>query len=75
MNLFQILSLALAGAEEVLPLFIHNPKSQKIAAVIMTDSASVLGAMQQMQAGPVQPGTLPSVFPGGVGGPIQVQKP
>jgi len=43
----QIAQLFLGLGAEVLPIFVHNPKSQKISAIILTDAAQVIGDLNQ----------------------------
>ena len=62
MNLMQLLTLILGAAENVVPIFIHNPQSQKIEGVVI---GTVNGVLQGLQTNPV-PAALkywPSILP------------
>lgn len=48
MNLMQLLTLILGAAENVVPIFIHNPQSQKIEGVVV---GTVNGVLQGLQTG------------------------
>ena len=50
MNLMQLLTLILGAAENVVPIFIHNPQSQKIEGVVI---GTVNGVLQGLQTNPV----------------------
>jgi len=51
-----ILAELLKEAPAVLPLFVHNPKSQTITAVILGSADAVLSAVAAVQAAkPAQP--------------------
>ena len=50
MNFWQIFELILGTAESIVPIFIHNPQSQKIEAMIVTSANNALNIAQQMQA-------------------------
>ena len=40
---------ALLGlAEEIVPIFVHNPQSQKIEAVVLTGSSAITGMLTPM---------------------------
>lgn len=42
MKLLDILKLILGEAEQIVPIFIHNPKSQQIEAVVATTANAVV---------------------------------
>lgn len=74
MNPATIIQLVLAGiglAEQVAPVFIHNPNSQKLETIIFTDLNAVLSIFQQKAAPPApatqlaQAHTQPLVNPTG----------
>jgi hypothetical protein len=44
-NWLQIISMILGEAEQILPIFIHNPKSQKIEAIVMTTAETAVAAL------------------------------
>jgi len=44
MKLADILKLAFGEAEQVIPLFIHNPKSQKIEGIVLTTAEAAVSA-------------------------------
>lgn len=45
MNLANLLKLLLVAAEEIVPIFIHNPQSQKVEAVILSTANAVVSAL------------------------------
>lgn len=45
MGIAQIIALITGAAENVVPIFIHNPTSQKIEGVIIGDVNAVLSAL------------------------------
>ena len=60
MTKFQQILQALVSAEEsIVPLFIHNPASQKIAAVVIATESAVPGLISEIQ-GLVKPATPPT---------------
>lgn len=42
-----IFEAILGEGEQIIPLFVHNPKSQKIEAVIMTTANAAVEGIQQ----------------------------
>lgn len=51
MSKFLAVFQAIFTAEEsIVPLFVHNPKSQKIAAVVLTAESAVPGVVQEIQS-------------------------
>jgi hypothetical protein len=55
MNWLQIAALVLGEAETLIPIFIHNPQTQKVEAVVVTSLSHVLDQLAQQQAArPVQ---------------------
>lgn len=46
MDWLKIVTLILGEAEQVVPIFIHNPASQKIEGIVITTVNSALGALQ-----------------------------
>lgn len=55
MNLKAIFSAILGIAEEVIPVFIHNPKSQKIEGVVLTTANAVASEFGVSPAAPTPP--------------------
>ena len=65
---WNIILAALGAAEEIVPIFIHNPQSQKVEAVIVTtvnEAVSTL-APPQGSTGAAQPATGPVPLSGAV---------
>jgi hypothetical protein len=52
----KIFALILGSAEQVVPIFIHNPKSQQIEGVIVSTLNGVLSGL----AAPTTPATPPT---------------
>lgn len=52
MSIWQILQLVLGTAETIVPIFIHNPQSQKVEAIIATTANNAVSVAQQMTAPP-----------------------
>ncbi len=50
MKLIDILKLILGEAEAIVPIFIHNPKSQQIEGIVVTTVNSAVNAL-----GPTNP--------------------
>lgn len=50
MNIATIIGLILGSTEGIVPIFIHNPKSQAIEGVIVTTINGVIGAIEQATA-------------------------
>jgi hypothetical protein len=48
MNFAAILAAILGEAEQIVPVFIHNPNSQKIEAVVVSTVNGVLSALGQI---------------------------
>lgn len=44
MKILDILKLVAVGAEEFVPIFVHNPSSQKIEAIIFADVNAILAS-------------------------------
>lgn len=47
-SIAQIIALITGAAENVVPIFIHNPTSQKIEGVIIGDVNAVLSALKEL---------------------------
>jgi hypothetical protein len=47
MNIWQILQLIFGTAESIVPIFIHNPVSQRIESVIVTTADNALAMVAQ----------------------------
>ena len=54
MKWLELARLILGDAEKIVPVFIHNPKSLAIEAVIATTADAVVADVQAAQAVPVQ---------------------
>jgi hypothetical protein len=53
MHWYDIVQLILGEAEQIIPIFVHNPKSQQVEAVIMTtanNGINTLAAKAQANA-------------------------
>jgi len=46
----KIITAILGEAEQIVPIFIHNPKSQQIEGIIITTINSALGGLATVQA-------------------------
>lgn len=55
MNLLSLLKLILGEAESIIPIFIHNPKSQQIEGVVVGTVNGVLGALGTGSTPPTPP--------------------
>jgi hypothetical protein len=42
MNFWAIFQAILGEAEQIVPLFVHNPKSQKIEAILVTTAGAAM---------------------------------
>jgi len=49
-GLLQLIALLLGEAEKVIPIFIHNPKSQAIEGVVVTTANAAVGALMTLPA-------------------------
>jgi arylsulfatase A-like enzyme len=54
MSIEQLLQLIVGAGEVVIPIFIHNPKSQQIEGVIVSNLSSVLKAFPTLTGQPTQ---------------------
>ena len=61
MNLATLLKILLATAEEIIPIFIHNPQTQKVEAVVLSTANAVMLSLP-----PVPAPTTPVVTSGNV---------
>jgi arylsulfatase A-like enzyme len=55
MSIEQLLQLIVGAGEVVVPIFIHNPKSQQIKGVIVSNLSSVLKAFPTLTGQSTQP--------------------
>lgn len=55
MNLLAILKLILGTAEAIVPIFIHNPDSQKVEAVVVTTLNGVMTGLAAPATAPTTP--------------------
>lgn len=63
-SLIQLIALGLGIGEQVIPLFIHNPKSQQIEAAIFTTVNNVLSAFSTaIPPAPVTSAPTPASVP------------
>lgn len=53
----QILSALLAFEEQLVPIFVHNAKSQTVAAVVMAGESVAAQVAQEIVAASAQPAT------------------
>lgn len=67
MTLLQVLELLLGTAERIVPIFVHNPKSQQIEGVIVGTVNGVVAGLQTPEPAaapvPVDPAAPPAVKP------------
>ena len=49
MNILSIISLVVGLGEEIVPIFVHNPKSQQVEAVIVSTIDGVVTALNKQQ--------------------------
>lgn len=61
MNLLNILELILGTAEKIVPVFIHNPKSQQIEGVVISTVNGVLQGLTPTTS--TSPSTPPASDP------------
>lgn len=54
-KLWGFLGAILATAEGTVPIFIHNPKSQQIEGVVVTEANQLFVTLAQMFAAPAAP--------------------
>jgi len=52
---WQIVTLILGEAEQIVPIFIHNPQSQKIEGIVVTTVNSAVGGLAQLQTSQATP--------------------
>lgn len=50
MNILALITAILGTAEEIVPIFIHNPKSQQVEGVIATTANGLLSAFPAIAA-------------------------
>jgi hypothetical protein len=55
MNLLQLIETIIGVGEEVIPIFIHNPKSQKIEGIVIGTVNGILSGLAP--AAPATPAT------------------
>lgn len=51
MNWLNILSLIFGAAEQIVPIFVHNPQSQKVEAIVMTTTNHALQTLAVTNGG------------------------
>ena len=49
MKWWQLAAVILGEAEQVVPVFIHNPKSQQVEAVVVSSANGILEGIAQLQ--------------------------
>ena len=59
-----IFSLILGEAEQILPIFVHNPKSQKIEAIVLTSAENAVAALAATPSPTPAPTPAPAPAPG-----------
>lgn len=59
MNFLKIIEAIIGVGEEIVPIFIHNPKSRKIEGVIVSTLNGVLGGLGSNSGS--TPGVTPTV--------------
>ncbi len=65
MKLIDLLKLLVGLGEEIIPIFIHNPQSKKVEAIIVTGVDHALDTLTAMQTqAPVQTTTTTTVTKG-----------
>ncbi len=50
MKLIDLLKLLVGLGEEIIPIFIHNPQSKKVEAIVITGVDHAMEALTQTQA-------------------------
>lgn len=60
MNFWSIFALILGEAEQIVPIFIHNPKSQAIEGIIVTTTNAALSVLANQSAAPKVPVSTPA---------------
>ena len=45
MNILQLIASILGSAEQIVPIFVHNPKSQRTEAIIVSTVSAVLAGL------------------------------
>lgn len=60
MHWFDILKLILGEATNVLPLFIHNPKSQQVEGILLTEANNAVSVAQSLGAAPTVAAAQPA---------------
>lgn len=59
-NWLQLVQLLFGAAESIVPVFVHNPQSQKIEAVVVTTVDHVLEGLASAPAVSATPSPAPS---------------
>lgn len=54
-NFFKIFSVILGEAEQIVPIFVHNPKSQQVEAIVVTTANAALQAFGAPASQPPAP--------------------
>lgn len=58
-----VMAVLLVDAEQIVPIFIHNPQSQKVEAVIATTANNTIGVLLQMMSQPAAAPAAPAPAP------------
>lgn len=53
MKLLQLFQMILGLGEEIVPIFVHNPNSQKIEGIVVTTANAAIAALQTAVVKPV----------------------
>jgi hypothetical protein len=68
MNILSLIGLILGTAETIIPIFLHNPKSQQVEGVIFTTANNLFNELSSLKL-PVPPPT-PATPPATVTSPV-----
>jgi hypothetical protein len=66
-GLLQLIALLLGEAEKIVPIFIHNPKSQQIEGVVVTTANAAVGALMSLPTPAPAPAPAPGPTPTNIG--------
>lgn len=58
MNILSLIQLIIGVGETIVPIFVHNPKTQQLQAVLVSDAETIAAAFQQAKTAPVPPAPL-----------------
>jgi hypothetical protein len=63
MNILTLVGLILGTAETIIPIFVHNPKSQQVESVIFTDVNNLYAELGMIQSKPPVSSPTPATPP------------